>query len=263
MLWQTNGWWIIAVVIGAFLAAMETGYRLGLYHRDPDEPGRAHIGALQGGLLGLMALLLAFSMSMSVSRFDSRKAMVLEEANAIGTTWLRSQLLSAEAGRESEQLLRDYVTQRLAFFSEDLDVEGQKAAGRRASTILTRLWQIAAAEGRAHPDADVLTLYIESLNQTIDLGEKRVAIRNNHLPDTILYVLFSVMFGSMAFIGYGNGLSGRRRIGSNIIFAVLVMMVLVVIMDMDRPSRGFIQVGQGSMLRLQESMANATTTAAP
>jgi hypothetical protein len=255
MLWQTNGWLIIAVVIGAFLAATEIGYRLGHRQRDPDEAGKSHISALQGGLLGLMALLLAFSISMSVSRFDKRKSLVVEEANAIGTTWLRSQFLTEEAARESAQLLRDYVAQRLEFFSEDINETRQDAATQEASRILARLWQIAVAEAQQRGNSETLALYIETLNQTIDLGEWRLAARTNQLPETILYALFAVAICGLAFIGYGTGMSGRRRMGSSVIFALLVTVVLVVILDMDRPRRGFIQVGQGSMLRLQQSMA--------
>ena len=93
MLWQTNGWLILAVMISAFLLAAETGYRLGIRRHDPDEAGKSHISALQGGLLGLLALILAFSISMSVSRFDLRKSLVVQEANAIATAWLRTQIL--------------------------------------------------------------------------------------------------------------------------------------------------------------------------
>ena len=263
MLWQTNGWLIIAVVISAFLVATETGYRLGIRRHDPDEAGKSHISALQGGLLGLLALLLAFSISMSVSRYDKRKSLVVEEANAIGTTWLRSQFLADEPARESAQLLREYVAQRLDYFSEDINETRQDAATQEASRILARLWQIAVAEGRQHGDSETLALYIETLNQTIDLGEWRLAARSNHLPETILYALFAVAICGMGFIGYSTGMSGQRRVVSSVIFALLVTVVLVVIMDMDRPRRGFIQVGQGSMLKLQQTMAAPAATVVP
>lgn len=259
MLWQTNGFLILAVVIAAWLGAAEIGYRSGRRQLGREDAGGRHINSLQGGLLGLLALLLGFTISMSVSRFDTRRSLVLEEANAIGTTWLRAQFLSEGAARESAQLLRDYVVQRLEFFTEDINAERQVAASEETARIQARLWQIAVAEGREHPDADVIALYIGSLNQVIDLSEKRLGALNNHVPDTILYVMFFVAVGGMAFIGYGAGLSGRRRSGSSMIFAVLVALVLGTILDMDRPRRGFIQVSQGAMLRLQQALAVPAT----
>jgi len=161
------------------------------------------------------------------------------------------------------QLLREYVAQRLDYFSEDINETRQDAATQEASRILARLWQIAVAEGRQHGDSETLALYIETLNQTIDLGEWRLAARSNHLPETILFALFAVAICGMGFIGYSTGMSGQRRVVSSVIFALLVTVVLVVIMDMDRPRRGFIQVGQGSMLKLQQTMAAPAATVVP
>lgn len=263
MLWRTNGLVLFVVVTVALFAAAEIGYFLGRRRHEQPAASSAYVSSLQGALLGLLALLLAFTIAMAVSRFDARKALVVEEANAIGTTYLRARLLPDAAMGESRQLLREYLPHRLELYNAGIDEARLEAVNKATARIQARLWDIAAAESRRDPASVATALYIDTLNGTIDLAEKRLAALKNQLPETILYVVFAVALGGLGLLGYGTSLTGRHRGVSSGVFVVLVAMVLMVILDMDRPRRGLIRVDQGSLLRLQESMAEPAVIPAP
>ena len=155
-------------------------------------PGRNHVEALQSAVLVLLALLLGFTFAMAVSRFDTRKGLVLEEANAIGTTSLRAQFLSEPQRSEALALLRQYVSARLDFYGAGIDQVRLEAASAAAQGIMNRLWALAVTAAAADPRSVPTGLFAQSLNDLIDANEKRRVALDNHVPEAVVYLLLLV-----------------------------------------------------------------------
>ena len=244
-------WGLFLAIIVLVLAAIEGGYRLGSYrHRQPGREKDAPVGAMVGSTLGLLAFLLAFTFGMSASRFDTRKQLVLEEANAIGTTYLRTAMLP-ERRDEIRALLRSYVDARL-----DAVRPGLLAAGLlRSEDIQGQLWSAATAIGLQHPDSIVVGLFVESLNEVIDLHAKRVtAGLRNRIPGAIWVALLTIATLSLAAMGYHGGLVGTSRSLAIIVVAVTFSAVIALIADLDRPQEGTLTVSQQALVDVRQSM---------
>lgn len=255
MLWETNELVLLLVVLAGFLATLEAGFRLGLCRSDgSDDADHSHCGALQTAMFGLLALLLGFTFLMAVSRFDTRKELVLDEANAIGTTFLRSKLLPAAQRDAVPGLLKSYVAARLAFHNASNDRARLDAVNADASLIEEQLWALSAAAAAQDQRSVTTGLFIQSLNDMIDIREKRQVALDNHVPEAVIYLLLAVSATALGLLAYGCGLSKKRRLRSNALFALLIALVLMTILDIDRPRRGLIEVSQDSLLRLKATL---------
>jgi hypothetical protein len=241
--------------IVAFLVVIELGFRLGLRHGQLGDDGALdHVKALQAALLGLLALLLGFNFAMASSRFDARKALIQDEVNAIGTTWQRAYLLPPPQRQEVSALLKQYVAARIDFMSAGIDEARIDAANAKASDVEAKIWKVTGAMVADGTGGSQLTPLILSLNEMVNVQWKRRTLLDNHVPEPVLHLLFIVAIGALGFIGYGYGLTGRRRHGTTAIFALLIAMVLATILDFDRPRGGFIRVGEEGLVRLQTSL---------
>ncbi len=255
MLWNVNEGLLFLAAIIAFLAAMEIAFRLGRRHSPrSDDVLRSHVGGVQAALLGLLALLLGFNFAMAVARFDARKVLLQEEVSAINTTYLRAQLLSPRERAEVTGLLKAYVDTRVDFMNAVVDNARIEAAIAASVRIETQLWGIAERLVEQGASAVPAGLFIQSVNEMINVNEKRRAALDNQVPKTVLKLLYVVALVSLGFIAYAYGLSGRPRHGSIVIFAMLVSVVLAIIIDLDRPRRGLIRVSDEGMVRLQQTL---------
>jgi hypothetical protein len=254
-LYRTNEWVILGVSIALFLLAIEAGFRLGRRSRPSvSEHAKSQINTIQGAMLGLLALLLGFTFAMAISRFEVRKQLVLDEANAIHTTFLRAQLLPQPQRQEVSNLLRQYVEVRLKFYQAGVDQDRLRKAENQAEQLHLLLWSHAAALGEKDPRAVTTGLFIQSLNEVIDLYSKRLTALENHVPEIILVLLYSVALVANGLIGYGCGLGERRNFYVTLMASMLIVFVILVIVDLDRPRRGLIGVSQERMLDLQHSL---------
>lgn len=252
MIWQVNEFYLFLIILGLFFLAIELGFRLGKKYVDnQDHALAAHVSSLQGAVLGLLALLIGFTFAMSIERFDARKQLVVEEANSIGTTYLRSQFLPEKFHQETETLLRQYVQSRLEFYAAANDSAKIEEATRKSLLIQKKLWNIAIQSAKESNNPIHIGQFVQSLNDVIDINEMRRAALENHVPEPVVVLLFFVSVFGMGFIGYNYGLTGKRRHVSTAFFALLIACVLIVILDIDRPRRGFIQISQSSLERLQ------------
>lgn len=252
------------VAVAIYLVAIEAGFRLGLRHRDLDgEDGhRSHVMGLQSALLGLLALLLGFTFAMAVSRYDLRKSLVLEESNAISKVYWRSQLAPEPYRRELAQILRDYVDMRVKAHEVDEDPSRLGDLDARTEELEHAIWARAAAlQAQSTGPVSTSTLFIQAINDMIDVNEKRRVALENHVPEAVLNLLFVVSAGAIGFIAYNCGLSGRRRYVSTVIFATLIAFVLTFIRDLDQPQGGLVTVSQESMLRLKDRIDAAVREA--
>lgn len=250
----------IALVFVAFgiitLAAFEIGFRIGRWwqERTPDEK-EGPTSMLVGSLLALLAFLLAVTMGMASDRFETRRSLVLQEANSIGTTCLRAGYLPEPAAETSRELLREYVPLRIGADRADL-IEGF----RRSTEIHAELWAIAEGLAIDSPESEVLGLYIASLNETIDLHETRVAaVVYGRVPETVLMLLIVGAALTLAMVGYSAGLTRKRSLVSAIVLVVVLGAVITLIVDLDRPRRGLLQVSQQPLIDLQEQIGPPTS----
>ena len=255
MLFGLNEWLVLALAIALFLSASEIGFQLGRRGRPSNNDStRSQVNMLQAASLGMLALLLGFTFSMALTRFETRKQLVLDEADAIGTTYLLAQLLPEPACKEVSGLLRRYVDVRLEFYQAGTDQRRLQKVDEDTKKLHRALWSHAIATGRQDPRAIPTGLFIQSLNDVIDLHDKRVTAMGNHVPESIFIVLLIVATLSLGLVGYGAGIGKDRSLLPTVISVILISSVILLIMDLDRPRRGLIKVSQQNMVDLQNSL---------
>lgn len=244
------------VALAAFLVTIEVGYRIGWRHRSENsEDAKSHITALQTALLGLLALLLGFNFAMASARFDSRKALIQDEVNAIGSAYLRAELLPPEQAQQLIPALRGYLDTRINFMQAGGDEMEVKAMSKEAARADARIWELTEKIVADNPGSWSQSFFAQSVNEMINVKWKRSAALDNHVPEEVIYLLFLVAIGALGFIAYSYGIRGTRRHFSTAFFAVLISFVLATILDFDRPNGGFIQVSDEEMLRLKAAIS--------
>jgi len=241
----------VILFVGLNLIAYEVGFRAGGWTKrhEPDADESA-TGLIVGAILGLMAFLLAIATGMAADRFDNRRGLVLEEANAIGTAYLRAGYLSEPASTDSQALLREYVPLRIATSDPD-DLE---SAIEQSESIQAELWTIAEDVAREE-GSDVVALYVESVNDVINLHETRlVAGLYARVPPTVLWLLIIGVILSLGLVGYNAGLARKRSPLIAVALAVSLGAVIWLVVDLDRPQDGLINVSQQPLIDLQERL---------
>jgi hypothetical protein len=195
-------WALFIVILLVVLFSVEFGYRLGKYRRSRHEQEKeAPLGTMVGATLGLLAFVLAFTFGLAAARFDARRQALLDDANAIGTTYLRAGMLP-ERGEQIRGLLRDYVGIRL----EAVQSDNVPEAIRRSEDIQQKVWTEAETVGQKSPSSIVVGLFVQSLNQMIDLHAARMqAGLRSRIPGAIWLGLFAVAALSLATMGYHAG----------------------------------------------------------
>ena len=245
-----------ALATAIVLVSIEAGFRHGRFrrHRFEDEK-EGPVGAIVAATLGLLAFVLAFTFGLAASRFDARRTVVVNEANAIGTTYLRAGLLPDNRAERIRPLLRDYVDSRLEVVQTG-DIE---QALQRADELHRALWSEAEDVGRLYPESIVVGLYIEALNETIDMHATRVLIAlQGRIPLVLWGMIGIVTVLTMGGVGYFCGLSKSRRTPEVLVLAVTYSAILVLVADLDRPREGLIQTSQQAMLDVRHMMDEST-----
>ena len=249
-------WGVFLATVLFALLAIELGFRLGkAWQRRTHVEKEGVIGAMSGATLGLLAFLLAFIIGMAVNRFDNRRGLVVDEANAIGTTWLRAGYLDEPVSSESRALLREYVGIRL----DAVDPAKLAEARVRSEQIHTQLWSRAEVVARANIQSPLVALYVESLNEMIDIHTKRaVAVLSSRLPGSLWLGIYSVAFLTMMLVGLQSSYGERQNWLSLVVLVLVFAVVLTLIVDLDRPLEGLLSVSQQAMLDLQAQLRALT-----
>ncbi|HMG33764.1 MAG TPA: hypothetical protein VKM94_07495 [Blastocatellia bacterium] len=249
-------WSLLPLTILIAWVSGEIGRRIARYRRESSEREvEGPVGAMVGAMLGLLAFMLAFTFGLAASRFEDRRQAVLLEANAIGTTYLRAEMLPQPASGETRDLLRQYVDIRL----EAANAGNLSEAVAGSEELHNRLWSQAVAAAQKNP-SPITALFVQSLNEVIDLHAKRimVAIRSR-VPGAIWLTLYLLAGISMAAMGYHERLTSSRRTPALAALVVGFSLVLFLIMDLDRPTEGMLRVSQQSMIDLRNSMTDTPT----
>ncbi len=246
-----NQWAVILITSAVLLALAELGFRIGAFSRRKNpEAAQGQSGSIQGAVLGLLGLLLGFSFAMAVGRYDARRTLVVQEANSIGSTWLRTDFLPGPYKGQIRDLLVRYTQLKLDTFESTNGSEEFARASKEIGDIHTQLWQN-ASDASVERNTPVLATFITSLNETIDLDALRKAALRNHVPGAVWLLLLLVAGCGAWASGYGSGTSGQRSIFNQLIFPLLIAVVITLIADIDRAHKGLIGM---SRLPLEEQL---------
>jgi hypothetical protein len=247
------------------LIAAEVGYRAGLaWHRRHSVKDASESWTFEGAMIGLLGLLLAFTYSFAATRFETRRTAILQEADAIGTAYLRAGLAAEPARNEMQDLLRRYAKTRIVTREMARDPARLQAAVAESEGLQKRFWSTATQAIRGRPSTPIDAILFMSLNDVIDAGGRRLAAGRDQLPSLITWMLFAVGAVSLGLAGYSSGFIGRRNLLLTTTLAVTVAAVTYVILDLDHPNFGMIRTSQQSFVDLVRSMeADVTPTREP
>jgi hypothetical protein len=252
--YDTMPLWLLGLLLFVGLTvAREIGHGLG--ERRRARLGQAGESQLDDGftmtsVLGLLALLIAFTFSLTMQRYDSRRELVIDEANALGTTWLRTQLLDEGDRNRLQGLLRRYVDLRMEFGLADTPA-AELTAYRRTEAMQQEIWAALMQAVAPHRTTPLAVMLVTTTNESIDLAASRMAAREAHTPPRLLRIMLIYALISAATIGYHKG---RYRIATTVFFMLLTL-AATLIADLDRPASGGIRVSQQPMIDLQRSIA--------
>lgn len=256
---QPNGislasWWLFALFLGGILLAVEAGHFIGLQLRTKYDPEtREQLGSLHAGVLGLTGLILGFAFSLALSRFDERRKLVIDEANAIGTTYLRSDILQSDNRDNAKRILRRYLSSRIELFEQRHQPEKVQRLVTESNRLHRELWDTADRAMR-EDTRPVVSLYVAAVNNVIDLHTSRRAALASHVPlmVTIVLLVFTAMgLGSGA---YASAARCGARLSLSFVLALLMSALLIVIIDLDRPVHGVIPVNQDALYYLRDAL---------
>jgi hypothetical protein len=258
--------WMIFIATSALvLASIEAGYWLGgNAHRRSKDEKEAPIGGVVGAGLGLLAFILAFTFGIVSNRYDTRKELVREDANAVRIAYRRTEFLPETERNEARSLLREYVDRRIAF-AQAGSLSPERVAEFVSSTdgVQTRLWDMAIANARKDMNSDIGALYVESINHLEEIHALRLMIgAQTRIPAGVWMVLDGLTVLGMMGVGYHAGISGSRRSLSALILALSFALVVSLIAAMDRPT-GFMAITQQPLVDLRNSLTDDTTPQTP
>ncbi len=255
IMYNQNSILVVSLLLAFILFAYEVFFHVGRrYQKNTNHEVKDQTNSIQAGILGLLALLLGFTFNMALQRFDNRSYAVINESNAIGTALLRTKLLPAPYDSINNALLQKYVDQRIAVSTVDLtDVADRKEINQKSDDLQNEIWNNSIKAAEMDPRPVTTGYFISSLNDVIDARGERNAILQRHIPEIILFLLFAVFIIGGALMGYTSGLGLKRVYIPTIMFTVLIVMVVFIILDLDRPKRGLIKVSQDSLIELKST----------
>lgn len=238
LLYNLNAFYIVSGLLIAMIGTLALGYRLGLRKTDRESDYSTMISSL----LGLLGLLLAFTFGMSGSRYESRRQSMVEESNCIGTAMLRMDLYPDSIRKTLQAGFELYIDARIAYYESGRDKAKFEASEKLFAKASAGLWKKAADVARSKDYYSPSNMFIPALNNMFDSAASVNALNKTTVPESILYLLFLFSVLSTFFIGY---ISGMKQMYNKLLvygFCILTCMVVYIILDLDRPSRGLINL---------------------
>jgi hypothetical protein len=236
------GFFVAVVVLGV----AEVGYQLSKRSHD-DGKGAASGAGIQAAMFTIVGLLLAFCFSLALGRFDARRAAVVTEANAIGTAILRTDLLDDHAASRMRAYLKDYLEARIAFVASDADEDARVRSDVATVALQRQMWSLTAGIARRSERSTELPLFIASLNTAFDASTLQAGVTTAHIPDAVMTTLIIIVLIAVGVLGSNTGRSGDRNVGPMLLLAVTLGLVIGIILDLDHPQRGMIQVNLAAL----------------
>jgi hypothetical protein len=252
--------WAVVVSIGIFIglvACLEVGYRIGRRGSE-QHPELAHegIGVIEAAVFALLGLLLAFSFAGGTSRLDTRRQLIVQEANAIGTAYLRLDELPASDQPEMRVLFRKYLESRIRAYEKLPDTEAAEEELGHSAQIQQEIWARAVTASRADATQNTARLLLPALNDMIDVTTSRTIALHTHLPPLIFTLLISAALLSGLLAGYDMAKRRSRSWLHMVLYAAIIAVTIYTVLDLDYPTSGLIHLkaADKALVQLRDSI---------
>lgn len=262
LFFQLETWLLGLILLAVILGATVAGLLIGRSVRHKSAVLREPFSVMQAVLLGFMSLILAFGLSLAVGRYQDRRAATVDEANAIGTTYLRAQTLHEPQRTRSLALLRQYTDTSIRISEHVPGSSADRRAMAESSRLQRQLWALAGQALNRSPTETAPRLYVDSLNQSFDAQSSRTTGLSNRVPTAVLVLELVVAALALASLGLHLSTLGRGLL-TVIVAALLITSTLLVTFDLDRPTRGLIRVPDGPLTQVRATMNLPPAAPAP
>ena len=242
-------------MVAVLVIIVEISYRAGTRWKDAPDSLRSQVSGIGAAMLGILGVLLGFTLSMAIARWDVRRDVIVEESNAIGTLWLRAGLLEDPLRDELRSALQEYTDTRIALGGSRGDLDVLRAAQSEGAALHAKIWSVVERADQPGTSPAILSTLIAAANELIDLHELRVASIENFLPAFLILLLPCITAAAVASLARSFGATSKRGRTPNLLLTLLICAVILLIMDVNRPQRGAIGVGVATLERVQESIA--------
>jgi hypothetical protein len=259
---RLSSWELGLLIFAVIGGACALGVLAGRYMRAHSDTYREPIGVLQGALLGVVGLILAFGLSLAVGRYQDRRADVVTDANTIGTAYLRAQTIAEPQRTRSLALLRRYNDLAIRVTHEIPSSAAIRATSAQQGELQRVLWRLAGEALDARPRDSAPRLYVDSLNEMIDQQTVRLSGLNNRVPDAVLWLELLGAAAALGLLALYLSVLGRGLV-SIFAAAALVSFLVLVTFDLDRPTRGLIEVPATPLLAEKATMSLPPAAPAP
>ena len=242
-------WLLFVLIVIIAMIMAEVGFRIGRWwagrsKAKTDESAAAVVGAT----LGMLAFLIVFQTGIVADRFDTRRQLVVEEGKAVATAYMRASFLTESDQVAIRSLLKEYIDIRIAAADGDPPLETVIA---RSEVILSELWGIAEPAALSDPGSELLPLFVESINRVVEVHFDRVAAALNRFPVEVWLAIFFAAALSVAVVGFHTGLDGERNLVAVLALVLVTSAIILLIVDLDRPQEGLLQVSQQTLIDIQ------------
>ena len=242
-------------MVAVLVMIVEISYRAGTRWKDAPDSLRSQVSGIGAAMLGILGVLLGFTLSMAIARWDVRRDVIVEESNAIGTLWLRAGLLEDPLRDELRSALQEYTDTRIALGGSRGDLDVLRAAQSEGAALHAKIWSVVERADQPGTSPAILSTLIAAANELIDLHELRVASIENFLPAFLILLLPCITAAAVASLAWSSGATSERGRTPIFLLTLLICAVILLIMDVNRPQRGAIGVGVATLERVQESIA--------
>jgi len=256
-LYQQNSLCVVGVLFVAMILSSEAAGRLGRrWYPRADDLRRGHFLSVIGSLLGLLALLLSFTFSLSANRYDARRQLVVQDANVLGGLYMMSSLLPDAPRKEFKQALREFLDLRaqLALLRRNPTADQAAQAVAQSDLIQQRMWDVIREAALTQPPPRGIDAMLKGLIDAASIQRERILAFESRVPDPVIWLLLWGALIAMCAIGLSGGLGNHRGLPARVFVAILICATIDVVLDLDKPHQGFIRVSQTPILRLLQIM---------
>lgn len=242
LLYQTPTWVIAVVLFLSMIIIYWIGYMIRKAEIKRNKAlSNEGLGSIEASLLGLLALLLSFTFSMSATRYDNRRTVIIDEANNIGTVILRADMYPDSIKSLLKADLKDYLEARIEYYNTGVDSAKINLALKKTESIYTKIWGRVIRESQKTENTVRSNQMIPALNNMIDIVTTRDAIKNATVPNSVFGLLFLIILFAGFTVGYSNIKKQKNHILA-LAFSLTVVTTVCLILDLDRPRRGIIDM---------------------